>query len=108
MRGIVVAAALVLAAAPAFAQRVTKIDGNKLLTLCSTSDVKNCYAYLDGIGDALAEEPQPRRACIPPSVTTQQLRDVLLKSLRNTPETRNLPAARLAVNAFGKAFPCHP
>ena len=101
-------ALLLLAALPAQAQRVSKVSGNALMTLCSRTDIKGCDAYLDGIADAMAEEPAPRRACIPPSVTTPQLRDVVLKLLHDAPERRELPAARIVVHAFAKAFPCRP
>jgi hypothetical protein len=93
---------------PAQAQRVSKVDGNHLLTLCTTSEVKNCEAYVNGIADAMAEEPAPKRACVPPRVTSQQLRDVLVKFIRDNPAKRELSGAALSVHAFAKAFPCHP
>jgi len=101
-------ALLLLGALPAQAQRVSKVSGNQLMELCGHTDIKGCDAYLDGIADAIAEEPAPRRACIPRNVTTPQLRDVVLKLLHNAPERRELPAARIVVHAYGKAFPCHP
>jgi hypothetical protein len=107
MRHVILAAAL-LAALPAHAQRVSKVNGSKLMAFCSGEDIKGCDAYLAGVADAMAEEPAPRRACIPNAVTGVQLRDVVLKLLRDAPEKRELPAARIVVHAYGKAFPCHP
>jgi hypothetical protein len=98
--------AALLAAVPAAAQRVTKIDGNKLMSLCSGKNGVGCEAYLDGVADAMAEEPMPRRACIPRNVTTAQLHDVVLKLLHDEPEKRELPAARIVVHAYATAFPC--
>ena len=95
-----------LAPLPAAAQRVAKIDGTKLMSLCGAADVKGCLAYMNGVADAMAEEPKPRRACIPPNVTAQQLRDVVMKLLRDEPEKRGYPAAKITVHAFAKAFPC--
>jgi hypothetical protein len=111
MRRAVLALALVaasVAVGPARAQRVSKVDGNKLLALCSGTDIKGCDAYLAGVGDAMAEEPAPRRACIPPRVTGTQLRDVVIKFLREEPAKRELSGGSLTVHAFAKAFPCHP
>jgi hypothetical protein len=115
MRALVLAALLaavpamfLLSAAPAAGQRVTKLDGNKLLALCSGKNSVGCEAYLDGVADAMAEEPTPRRACIPAAVTTAQLHDVVLKLLHNEPQKRELPAGRIVVHAYAKAFPCTP
>jgi hypothetical protein len=112
MRALVLAGSVwavsVLAAVPAAAQRVTKVDGNKLMSLCSGKSEVGCEAYLDGVADAMAEEPSPRRACIPRNVTTAQLHDVVLKLLHDAPEKRELPAARIVVHAYAKAFPCKP
>ena len=105
MKHLAVALAL-LAAVPAQAQRVSKVDGTKLMSLCGAKDVKGCDAYLSGVADAMAEEPQPRRACIPPAATTQQLRDVVLKLLRDDPAKRSYSAAKITVHAFARAFPC--
>jgi hypothetical protein len=107
MRGIL-ALALLAAVVPAQAQRVSKVDGNKLLSICSSTDIKACDAYLAGVGDAMAEEPAPRRACIPARVTGTQLRDVVIKFLREEPAKRELSGGSLTVHAFAKAFPCHP
>jgi hypothetical protein len=109
MKRVLALAFCALAAAPvaAQAQRVSKVNGNRLLSLCSASDVKGCDAYVAGVADALAEAGEIRQACIPVSVTTDQLRDVLLKYLHNEPENREMPGGRLAVRAFTKAWPCH-
>lgn len=96
-----------LLAAPAHAQRVSKVTGNSLLGLCSATDVKGCDAYVSGVADALAEAGETRAACIPASVTTQQLRDVVIKALRDQPQNREMPGGRLTVHAFEKAWPCH-
>jgi len=97
-----------VAAVPAQAQRVSTINGNRLIMLCHTADLTGCDAYLAGFADAMAEEPAPQRACIPRAVTTQQLRAVVLKLLHDMPEKRDLPAAEIVVHAYGRAFACHP
>ncbi len=105
MKSIVLSAALI-AALPA-AANAARFDGNALQTRCSVGEVKNCEVYLQGYSAALTEIPHSASpACIPEGVTGSQLRDVILKYLHNTPEQRELPAARLIANAFHKAWPC--
>ncbi len=82
MRRALLALAL-LAALPAQAQRVSKVNGTKLMAICGG------------------------QACIPAVVTGAQLRDVVLKLLRGAPEKRELPAARIVLHAYKTAFPCH-
>jgi len=104
---LVLFAALVVSASPALAQRVSRVDGNKLMSLCRSSDVKGCDAYVAGVADALAEvRDDAHVACIPTRVTTDQLRDVVLKYLHDEPQDRELPGGRLAVHALAKAWPC--
>jgi hypothetical protein len=46
---------LALAAAlPAHAQRVSQINGNRLMALCRTAELAGCDAYLAGVADAIA------------------------------------------------------
>jgi hypothetical protein len=107
IRSIVVLVAIV-AALPAQAQRVSQINGNRLMALCRTAELTGCDAYLAGIADAIAEAPEPHLACIPPVVTAAQLRAVVLKLLHDEPDKREKPAAEIVVHAYGKAFACHP
>jgi hypothetical protein len=96
------------AAVPAQAQRVSQINANRLMMLCRTSELAGCDAYLAGVADAIAEEPPPHRACIPPVVTAAQLRGVVLKMIHDEPDKRERPAAEIVVHAYEKAFACHP
>jgi hypothetical protein len=105
MRAVILLA--LVAATPAAAQRVSKVDGNKLMGLCRSTDVKGCDAYVAGVADALAEvRDDAHVACIPPRVTTDQMRDVVLKYLHDEPQDRQLPGGRLTVHALAKAWPC--
>lgn len=44
--------------------------------------------------------------CIPPTVTYEQVLDILLKTLREKPEGRNLPTMVILDFSLGHAFPC--
>lgn len=101
-----VASFLLLISLPTAA--LARLDGNTLLTRCSAQDVKDCTVYLDGFADALRETPgDSRPACIPDGVNGLQMRDVVIKLLRNEPQNRQQQAARLIMRAFSKAWPCH-
>ncbi len=99
---------MVMGAAGARAQRVSKVDGNRLLAMCSTKPAGECDAYLSGIADAIeAEGREKAPACIPVAVTGTQMRDVVGKYIHNHPESRELKAGALTIKAFSAAFPCH-
>jgi hypothetical protein len=94
-------------AGAASAQRISAVDGNKLLGFCSSKATAACDAYLSGVGDAIAAEgPGKAPACIPAAVTGTQLRDVTVKYLRAHPESRELKAGALTIKVFSAAFPC--
>lgn len=50
--------------------------------------------------------PPPMFACVPDSVTQGQIRDVVLKSISESPATRHEPLAKLAFWSLRAAFPC--
>ncbi len=101
-------AAMVLAATPlAWAQRVSKVDGNRLLTMCTVKSPGECDAYLSGVADTIEAGGRAKaEACIPKAVTGTQLRDVVIKYLRSNPQTRQMKAGALSTKAFAAAFPC--
>ncbi len=96
-------------AGAASAQRVSTVDGNKLLGFCTSKATVGCDAYISGVADAIAAAgPGKAAACIPSSVTGAQLRSVMVKYLKNHPESRELKAGELTIKALGQAFPCKP
>jgi Rap1a immunity proteins len=102
----VVVGFLLLIALPTAA--LARLDGNALLARCSAQDVKDCTVYLDGFADALRESPgDSRPACIPDDVNGLQMRDVVIKLLRDEPQNRQRRAAALIMRSFSKAWPCH-
>ena len=59
--------------------------------------------YLDGIADAAIGLGY---TCYPTEVTQAQLREVVMKYLRDHPERLNDPAPLLVLNGLLEAFPC--
>jgi hypothetical protein len=96
-----------LATSTAQAQRVSNVKGTTLLKACTGANATACDAYVDGFSDAIVAGGKDHAlACIPKSSTGTELRDVLVKFLKDHPEDQNLKATTLATRAFAKAYPC--
>jgi hypothetical protein len=84
--------------------RAEFIDGNKLL-----SDMKGAHGfqmsalgYVMGVADAI----QGAVACVPQSVTSGQLRDMVFNYLEATPAVRHFPGDALVTHVIKQAWPC--
>ena len=91
---------------------VSDLDGNGLLRFCSSelsSELSFCIGYIEGIRDGLVFGTIGRKGkpffAIPDKVTSEQLKDVVVKSLKEHPETRHKPAGMLTIFALEEAFP---
>lgn len=103
------AALLALCAGLASAQQPRAQDfasGNYWVIECSQEIAPECAAYLQGMNDFHNEPAVPALYCIPKGVTKRQMRDVVVRHLRDNPARLHLPFARLAVDAFKAAWPC--
>jgi hypothetical protein len=99
---------MVLGAGAAQAQRVSKVDGNRLLAMCTVKSPGECDAYLSGVSDTIEAGGRAKAAaCIPTAVTGTQLRDVVIKYIHGNPQLRELKAGALTLKAYAAAFPCH-
>jgi hypothetical protein len=98
--------AAMLASTGAPAQRLSKVNGSKLLSLCSSGRTENCDAYLSGVADAYAEVGRPGGICIPIPVTGVQLRLVVVKYMHDHPQELEQPGGVLTSHALTAAFPC--
>jgi hypothetical protein len=96
-----------LATGTAHAQRVSNVKGTTLMKACTGPKAEICDAYVDGFGDAISAGGKDHAlACLPIAATGTELRDVLVKFLKDHPEDQHLKAATLATRAFAKAYPC--
>lgn len=106
MRTIVfLAAASVFVASGALAQRLSSVDGTKLLTFCTGKVSPSCDPYLSGVADAFSAG-ESKKICIPDAVSGNQLRDVVVKFLKDHPGDRELKAGTLTYRAYTSAFSC--
>jgi hypothetical protein len=107
-RFLAVSLVALLATGTAHAQRVSNVKGTTLMKACTASSVTACDAYVDGFADAIsAGGKEHALACIPIAATGTELRDVLVKFLKDHPEDQHLKASSLATRAFAKAYPCN-
>lgn len=107
MRFVALVLAFGLVSGSAFAQRESRVDGNKLLGFCTAKATANCDAYLSGVADAIAAQGKEHAmACIPVAVTGSQLRAVVVKYLHDHPQDRELKAGTLTTRAYAEAFSC--
>jgi hypothetical protein len=111
--------ALVLAAGvlcPAFGsaqdQFTAFVSGNRLLETCAPVQTPTCYAYVEGVVDALQSTFSALRMqqhalfCLPQGVISRQLVDIAINYLRDHPEQRHNVASANVALALANGFPC--
>lgn len=62
-----------------------------------------CLNYVLGVADTLGAT---RNACLPPDVTEDTIREIVIKYLRDNPESRHVGAASQVGISLMAAFPC--
>src|SRR5262249_18556058 len=88
------------------------VSGNRLFEVCTPVQTPVCYAYVDGVVDALQSTFSALRMqqhapfCLPEGVTTRQLADIATNHLRDHPEQRHQVASASVALALANAFPC--
>ena len=119
MRTRLLLVAVLLAASTGFAMRhgpkntpvdigISQITGNDLLGYCeSKEDFSHgiCLGYVDAIRDAYLTSSKTPPFATPVEVTNKQLMDVVVKYLKDHPQSRHLHAAFLTRDAYIEAFP---
>jgi hypothetical protein len=90
--------------------------GNDLLRECEAGEGRGssmlmwgtCAGYVIGAADAIGfwTAVENGESCIPASSQAGQLKDIVVKYLRDHPETRHFEAYALVYVALGQAFNC--
>lgn len=91
---------------------ISDLTGNDLLRFCNSheaSETNMCTGYIEGVRDAsmfatVSLKSKPFFS-VPSQVSSDQLREVIVKYLRDNPETRHKPAGLLTIFALKEAFP---
>ena len=66
-----------------------------------------CVGYISAIADVMSIEPvNGFRACIPPPVTLEQLREIVVTFLNSHVAVRQDAAPGLVASALAESFPC--
>ncbi|WP_215767379.1 Rap1a/Tai family immunity protein [Gluconobacter cerinus] len=109
---------LTVAAAPAHAQRVSKVSGKALGNMCSASkSTALCDAYLAGVMDSEVwskkydsyadDAGAPVAFCVPVSETTTQVRGKLISWLHAHNDALTQSGGKAVYRALHDAYPCH-
>ncbi|MBS1041054.1 hypothetical protein JK203_09355 [Gluconobacter cerinus] len=107
-----------VAAAPAHAQRVSKVSGKALGNMCSASkSTALCDAYLAGVMDSEVwskkydsyadDAGAPVAFCVPVSETTTQVRSKLISWLHAHNDALTQSGGKAVYRALHDAYPCH-
>ena len=86
-------------------------DGNDVLRDCTSDNMVQgsfCYGYVDAIADVLASRNNVNgiTSCIPRSVTTMQLKDIVVQFMILNPTLRHYGASGIVARAISEAFHC--
>ena len=111
---IALASALLVFPAHASDDVLSIMDGNKLYEFCSsaatTPEWGQCTGYVQGAFDQTMNDQEAyglKWICMPSrGVDTVQLRDIVIKYLRDNPDQRHYVASTTIAVALTKAFPC--
>ncbi|MCW2266648.1 hypothetical protein M2305_002595 [Gluconobacter cerinus] len=109
---------LTVTAAPAHAQRVSKVSGKALGNMCSASkSTALCDAYLAGVMDSEVwskkydsyadDAGAPVAFCVPVSETTTQVRGKLISWLHAHNDALTQSGGKAVYRALHDAYPCH-
>jgi hypothetical protein len=100
---VVVAAMLSLTmTCPAFARDFT--DGNALYDVCQKPEgYAWCQGYTQGAVDVYQSMGS---SCVPDGVQAPQLRDLVVRWLREHPERRQIAGPFVVARVIGENFPC--
>jgi len=115
---LLVAGLVTAAAAPAHAQRVSKVSGKALGNMCSASkSTALCDAYLAGVMDSEVwskkydsyadDAGAPVAFCVPVSETTTQVRGKLISWLHAHNDALTQSGGKAVYRALHDAYPCH-
>jgi Rap1a immunity proteins len=93
---------------PASAFSGAFLTGNDLFSRCSTEGNNgeiSCLGYIEGVADLMTALD---KTCLSGNVTSRQATDIVMKYLRDHPESRHYSASSIAGLALQQAFPCAP
>lgn len=79
--------------------------GNKLYSLCTSAEAFDqalCLGYVTGVHDA----DEHVYHCSPPTVTVGQIKDIVVKVLREAPEIRDKSADVIVSQTLRALYPC--
>ena len=116
-----VIALVTLVGGTAQAERYSKVDGNKLISLCTSRDksvVADCTSYIEGVSDSVSFYQDvrpvdgskggklPAYVCVPTATTGVQMRETVVSWAKANPDKLGLQASGVVIRALHAAFKC--
>jgi hypothetical protein len=112
----VLALCLILAAPSAAQESASEAfeTGRTLLQKCGgdAASQSRCLSYIEGVADAMRLEQAYRRTffgarvCINQNILSREIKDIVVRWLKDHPDRQRYPASQLIAQAVFKAFPC--
>jgi Rap1a immunity proteins len=86
-------------------------DGNQPLQQCTATigaHVNFCFGYIDAVVDLLLENNgfDGFNACVSSELDDPQLRNIVVKFLKDNPDLSHLGAPNLIARSLAASFPC--
>ena len=111
------AIAFAFASPPACAQRISRLSGAQLLSICSGERMKEvCEGYINGVADGMVavqkhmSDTQGKAlagsTCIPNGTTTNALHSTVVEYLHSHSDDLRKPAVGPTFDALHAAYPC--
>lgn len=86
------------------------ITGNLLYSQCDSKEQTTCVIFMAGLLAGVEYGAMSTNGklpfCRPVGSTVGQMSDLFVKTLRDDPASRHLPAGVIAIRALTKAYPC--
>lgn len=84
-------------------------QGARWLRICTSErrvDEATCFGFLMGLEETQFLDEYKPLYCPPPRFTVEQVREIVVKFLKDNPGRHNEPFARLAADAMRGKYPC--
>jgi len=105
----------------AHAERFSTLSGAKLEQTCTSRDAKlstGCTAYIEGVSDSISLYQQlrprdgskgaalPSYVCVPEQVTGIQMREAVVRYIKQSTDNNTRTASVVVANALREAYAC--
>lgn len=88
--------------------RMAGVDLARFCAQATDLDAGFCAGYVTAIADVMIDQPlYGFRACLYPSVRTQQIMENVVQAMRAPPDRSRFAARAVVADTLSRAFPCY-